>query len=240
MFEGRGMPKTKAQFLAEQEYCLVQAKNDMILRGIPIADGDYDRVKAGMAVGKTVGVGLGTEGFAEAYGNQEEEANRQERAREYVKIKLPEWIAAGNDLVFNAKLEAWEAEVKRCAEGPLHGYDVDSAIKIMQMLDKGTPVKDIVGEIKPEGLAAINLIRDFSKRGPEYIRGFASCLGTTLKPEIEEKLQQIESQNLEYAKAELKANNEKHSGLTTELEAVDSAAAEIKEGIITKEEVVQQ
>lgn len=204
-----------------------------------IATGDYESALKGAIVGAKAGYGLGTKDIAGEYGETQFNVEREKRIREYAEANMPEWLKAGEELVYPEKLDLWKKRLESSAKGEVHGFDITNAIEIMKMLDSNVDVKDVVETYKTKGAFGsyvTKLVLEFSKKGPEYMEQFMSAVGVELTPQMKEKLEALKTQNRQYAENELARNRAAKEDKTDELAKASSQLDELSTGNTGKDE----
>ena len=98
----------------------------------------------------------------------------QKAAEEKAKESIPSWIERGKALIFPERYEEWEQCVQVRAKDLYHGMDLDAALEIMEVLDKGASIeeaKKILDDQNHSGMSdsiVRNIIFHFSSKGPEF------------------------------------------------------------------------
>ena len=130
---------------------------------------------------------------------------RAEKAqkREEMLKSIPEWLNAGQKLVYPEKAKEWERMVGIRANDLYGGTDLGYAITAMEMLDGGATYENVASYVR--GLATSgnsmsmveSIILNFSKSGPqfyEYIKGGPENIDENTRGMIDK----IRTQNKEY------------------------------------------
>lgn len=128
----------------------------------------------------------------------------EERKIAEAEAKIPSWVERGNKFIYPQLVDEWKKIVNERAHDTWHGFDIESALDVMELLDKGGSVKQADDLIYSAGHSSnsvtytIDMILNFSKRGLEFIEESALSeffMGSyKLLDEIEERNKKFESE----------------------------------------------
>lgn len=128
----------------------------------------------------------------------------EERKLAEAEAKIPSWVERGNKFIYPQLVDEWKKIVNERAHDTWHGFDIESALDVMELLDKGGSVKQADDLIYSAGHSSnsvtytIDMILNFSKRGLEFIEESALSeffMGSyKLLDEIEERNKKFESE----------------------------------------------
>ena len=126
----------------------------------------------------------------------------EERKIKEAEAKIPSWIERGEKIIYPQLKDEWKETVKTRAKDMWYGFDIDSALAVMELLDKGGSIKQAEDLIYSAGHSSnsvtytIDMILNFSKRGLEFIEESALSeffMGSyKLLDEIEERNKKYE------------------------------------------------
>ena len=114
------------------------------------------------------------------YINKEKQSKFEKEIIENVEKQLayyerPNWIERGKAIINPERQEDWEEHVNNSVKGLFHGKDISKALDIMEALEEGKPINEVLKEfesIEKESYLLRSDIDDavfmYSKRGPEY------------------------------------------------------------------------
>ncbi len=128
----------------------------------------------------------------------------EEKVESYKALsEIPEYIEAGKKYIFPEKLGEWEECVCYRFSDLYHGMDLKNALTVMSALDEGKSLEE-VGKVIDDGHSGMSygmlcsIVLTFSKRGPEFYRGFSETYKHATpeeKAKIDAKLAKIEEEN---------------------------------------------
>lgn len=129
--------------------------------------------------------------------------------REIAIKNIPNLIEKGKKFIYPQRYKKWADCVEIRVEDIYHGKDIECAISVMSLLDKGTSFQEIYDTIKEQGhtgtsySSLMSMITNFSKKGPEFYR-FVDKEPTQA---TEKFLEKIENENKQFAQ-ELKSQSQ--------------------------------
>ena len=130
-------------------------------------------------------------------------------AEEKAKERIPSWIERGQALIFPERYEKWEQCVQDSVKHLYYGMDLDAALEIMEVLDKGASIeeaKKILDDQNHSGMSdeiVRSIIFHFSSKGPEFWEATSSeRIPLKTKKIIREK----KKENQKLAEAHAKTN----------------------------------
>ncbi len=127
---------------------------------------------------------------------------RMKREEEEAIAKIPTWIERGKALIFPERLEKWQECVEARAGDLYHGWDLEAALDIMEKLESGAPLEEVIDLYKEQGHsgASASMVRrivfDFSRRGPEF---YEAAVARELDPEDRKILEEKKRENARLA-----------------------------------------
>ena len=123
-------------------------------------------------------------------------------------FKMPERVKKGLPLVYKEKQIEFLQRILEIAKESV-GYYLDDAIHIMELLDKGYSIEEIVQSNNK--LSDADLVRSFvlewSKRGVEYFLATIPFKYEELPLENREAIEEIDAQNRIYHDNEIRRNS---------------------------------
>lgn len=132
----------------------------------------------------------------------EEKRLRVEEYRRQEAIKnIPNWVEKGKKFIYPQKHKKWADYIEIRAEDRYHGVDIDCALIVMDLLDKGVSFQEVFDTIKDQNHSGnsysivMSMITHFSKKGPEFYR----FVDKTITPATENMLAKIENENKQFA-----------------------------------------
>lgn len=137
-------------------------------------------------------------------GQEEYRIRRKEkRAREAAEAQanIPVWIEKGSEYIYPEKTDEWRECVESRANDLYNGSELQSALKIMEMLENGESLESawIVCARDNTSAITVELTRDivlnFSKQGPDFYE--YTAFGK-IEPEEQEMVQRIREENEKY------------------------------------------
>lgn len=130
--------------------------------------------------------------------NSKQDAINKQRAIE----NIPNWIEAGKKFIYPQRYKKWAENVEFRAEDIYNGKEIDCALEIMELLDKGVSFQEAYDKIKDQNHTGqsyslvMSMITNFSKSGPEFYR-FVDKEPT---PATEKFLEKLEKENEQFEK----------------------------------------
>lgn len=117
------------------------------------------------------------------------------------------WIERGQALIFPERYEDWEQCVQDSAKQLYHGLDLEAALEIMEVLDKGDSIeeaKKILDDQNHSGMSESivrSIIFHFSSKGPEFYE--KTCYGN-ISPELQAEIDAKKAENQKLAEKHAK------------------------------------
>lgn len=127
---------------------------------------------------------------------------------EKANAQIPVWYERGKPMIYPQKWDSWLECVKVRASDLYHGWELESALDIMEALDTGVKIEEVSKIFKNQGHSGmsagmtLNILANFSKRGVEFFR--ANCTEKITK-ETEKYLEDITKENAKFER-ELQKN----------------------------------
>lgn len=140
---------------------------------------------------------------------REEYEKKEKIAEQKAKDSIPSWIERGQALIFPERYKEWEQCVQAHATDLYHGMDLDSALEIMEALDKGASMEEAKKMLDGQGHSDMsasmvrNMIFAFSSQGPEFWE--ATAYGK-ISPENKQILEAKKQENKQLAEAHAKTD----------------------------------
>lgn len=137
----------------------------------------------------------------------EKSKKEQNAVEQKTKESIPLWIERGKALIFPEKYAEWEQCVQTRATDLYHGTDLDSALEIMEALNKGVSMEeakkifDSQGHSGMSGTIVKNIIFAFSSKGPEFCE---STIYGEIPPESKQIFEAKKQENQKLAEAHAK------------------------------------
>lgn len=125
---------------------------------------------------------------------------RQAREIAEAKAKIPAWVEKGASITYPERMESWKECVKARADDIYHGKELDEAIQLMEMLDSGASMEDVIKTFNEQGhsVASGSMVRrilfHYSKKGPEFFE--STALGK-LSPGVKQAISDKKKENAE-------------------------------------------
>lgn len=126
----------------------------------------------------------------------------EERAKKVAIEKIPSWIEQGKKYIYPQKLNEWERCVNARANDLYHGYELDSALEVMEALSKGMSFEEANQIIENQGHSGMShsivmrILINFCKNGPEFYEAIETDISEKNKQFINEQ----KKLNLRYEK----------------------------------------
>lgn len=123
---------------------------------------------------------------------------------------IPHWIKQGEKLIYPQRSQKWQDCVKIRANDLFNGTDLDCALEIMKLLEKGDTLEHARDLLKKQNHSSlryarvVSLVTNFSKRGTEFYK----FINKKLSPAEEIVIMKLEQENAEFAKESEPANND--------------------------------
>lgn len=131
-----------------------------------------------------------------------EQLKRDAEEKQKAIENIPNWIEEGKKYIYPQRYKKWAECVELRAEDIYNGKDINCALAIMELLDKGVSFQDAYEVVKEQNHTGtsysivMSVITNFSKKGPEFYR-FADKEPT---PATERFLEKIVKENEQFAK----------------------------------------
>ena len=131
---------------------------------------------------------------------------------------IPAWIERGGKLIYPERYEKWTECVCYRASDLYHGLELVNALEVMEALESGMNLNQVGKVISDNHSGAsfsmlVNIVSNFSKRGPEFLRAYSEGYKYALRNGKQEELRDYEEW-LSKLEAENKLYASKHSGET--------------------------
>lgn len=142
--------------------------------------------------------------YAKFYGASKEEVfvknhlyEQEDRVRASIaQAKMSEWINRGYSLMYPERYASWNNTVESIVASGNNGRDISLALSLMERLDKGETVENLVEQLRKENIedmnSIMNIVAAYSKRGPAMFKAYYQNM---LTPDVVECLDNIEKSN---------------------------------------------
>ena len=126
----------------------------------------------------------------------------EEHAKKVAIEKIPSWIEQGKKYIYPQKLNEWKRCVKARANDLYHGYELDSALEVMEALSNGMSFEEANQIIENQGHSGMShsivmgILINFCKNGPEFYESTEANISAETKQYINKQ----KKLNLRYKK----------------------------------------
>ena len=133
-----------------------------------------------------------------------QETKQRASQKQDVKDNLLVWKEKGKKFIYPEKYVKWDNVV--------HSYErlnfaliIGNVVEVLETLDRETTIEKTLELINSQGHSGgtehdlINLVTEFSKRGPEFYRKVMKLRQQPISPEKEKELRNLEQENKQYA-----------------------------------------